>query len=113
MNAILNGMETQAKRAMLNWHCGREMFCRGCQRVLDSQRAVELDCYKGEELLRSKIMCAGCYDDRIKALVERMRVEHPELLFVVTDGRELFAKRKRQPSRRQREMVSPVPVLAR
>jgi hypothetical protein len=86
----MSELELYAKKQMLEYHAGHDIFCRGCQKILDARRAVELDFYKDGDLKQSGVVCATCYDSRLK---DR---SIPGITIEVTDGRIIFASRKKE-----------------
>lgn len=81
-------------RNALKWHCGHDIQCR-CGAILDCRRAVEIDAFKNDALLTSKILCAPCWD-RIKGEFMAVMTERsPHIRIEINDGRELFGRAKR------------------
>ena len=87
-NSVLSEMERIVKYNMLKWHVGHEIFCKRCEAVMDCTRAVEVDVMRGEDLLKSMVVCAKCYDETHERLEEAARrLEGVRL--EVNDGRKL------------------------
>ena len=95
MSNPMGHVEATLKANMLRYQCGQAIFCPGCNDILDCTRAVSTDIYRGEELVKTFILCGKCFDKReIPKLIESAiakaaakgvtngRVEY-------TDGREL------------------------
>ncbi len=87
-------LETTLQRNMLKFHCGHELWCKGCGDVLDARRAVELDYHDEKELRFTKLLCAQCYDSILKKLPNGITIPEPWRI-VITDGRLLFSDKQR------------------
>lgn len=94
---VLEGLEAHARREMLRWHCGHQIFCKGCQGILDCRRAVEVDVEVEGKLASSLVVCTDCYERVVKANVEAMpsEVNGRPVQVKVNDGRVLFPSKAR------------------
>ncbi len=90
---MLSELERTAKRSMLKWHAGHTMFCPGCEQVLDCKRVVEIDISKDGKLQASKIVCASCYDSRLKGNIEAQLHALGHTVEII-DGREIFGRKR-------------------
>jgi hypothetical protein len=59
---LLDQFKQTAIKSSFQWHVGHTIFCPSCQNILDVKRAVEVDVYRDENLITSKVLCAPCYD---------------------------------------------------
>jgi len=86
---IFSPLTRTLRRNMLRWHVGHVIFCPACQAVLDCRRAVEIDVMQGGKLAKSLIVCASCFDGKVKANAEAMVKElfSHNLSVEIIDGR--------------------------
>ena len=87
---IFSSLERQLKRNMLRWHVGQVIFCPACGGILDFRRAVEIDVLQAGKLVKSMVVCAGCFDGKVKDNAKGMLQElsHLDLALEITDGRQ-------------------------
>lgn len=90
-NEIFSQLERHLKLNMLRWHVGRVIFCPSCRAVLDYRRAVEIEVTQGANLVKSLVVCASCFDGKVKENTEAMihRLSSHSLSVEITDGRQL------------------------
>lgn len=98
---ILSPLEARLKRNMLRWHVGQVIFCPCCGAVMDYRRAVEVDVLQAGKLAKSLVVCASCFDGKVKANAKAMVEEMPrlDLTVEITDGRS-FRPRSRTTNRK-------------
>jgi hypothetical protein len=81
----MTDMELTITRNVMREHCGMQISCR-CGAILDCRRAVELDFFKGDSLVKTAVVCSPCYD----ALVLHGYKPPEGVTLRAHDGRELF-----------------------
>jgi hypothetical protein len=97
MNLITNTIEQHLKGEMLKYHVGQTIFCQRCSKIMDTKRAVEVDIHAGEQLIKSLVVCADCYDRKVEMTVKSLPAETKDgrpVKVEVNDGRVLFASPK-------------------
>lgn len=108
MDEFFTPMILTAKRNMLKFLCGSDIFCKVCGNILDCKRAVEIGYEVNGKPGASRVMCCKCYDVRkadgsLDAALAEIRTKVPNVVFEINDGRELFG-------RKRRAAVKPAPV---
>jgi RNase P subunit RPR2 len=95
-------MDTMVKtvnRSLVKAVAGRLIFCPGCKRVLDAPTTVVVTA-KTDDSTTGR--CAECFDVFKARLTDQAGGEATLATLDVVDGRDLFATRKRGPSKPRR-----------
>jgi hypothetical protein len=82
---MLELLERRLTGNLLRYQVGQQMWCRGCDNLLDVQNTVSLDLLREGELLSTTAYCGDCWD-RARA-VARAKARRLGCVLEVTDGR--------------------------
>jgi len=82
---MLTLLEGKLNGQMLRYQAGHQMWCRGCETLLDLRDAVSVDLHRGDRLTGSVMYCGDCWD-RAHALA-RSAAARKGLTLTITDGR--------------------------
>ena len=100
-NQPLTEQDLKMMDLILKEACQRESgFCPGCNSILAPERAVSVDLIvtvSGHTLYRN-VVCAQCYDDDVKDIIEETSIPS-EARWRIIDGRTIYlAQPQHQPS---------------
>ena len=87
---------------------GRQIFCKGCQSILDCSRAVEF-CFKseGDKIEAMLIFCGKCVDkEKVKSTILNT-CKNMDLTLDIFDGRTINWKRGRTIRKNQNPETCP------
>lgn len=78
-------LERKLTGTMLRYQVGHQLWCRGCENMLDVKRSVSMDLSRDGVLLSTTMYCGDCWD-RSRA-VARAKARQLGVSVKITDGR--------------------------
>ena len=72
MKSVLGNMKSELEIQSLRCSCGNQIFCPGCQCILDFRKAVEITAEKNGKVIFCKAFCGDCFDNRITQNISKL-----------------------------------------